>query len=258
VSAVDGMMLWTSKVLASTSHLTTIQFGARMRIVISMWRNGGSLSNDDVRLARIAGMPLDKWRKNRADVLESFSIDGDRIIDRELQEELEKTLGLIEKRRLAGRAGGNAKSLKNNQPDVASATNVPEQKVAVAPENESKNQNQNQIKKKDSGVGRKRGTRSLGATPLPIDWKPCEADVAFACSRGLSDSEIERNGTKFRNWHVDKQTLRRDWSKAWENWMLDTVERNEQRKPVTTGKPSLRDHFDAIPDGIEAGPVMPV
>jgi uncharacterized protein YdaU (DUF1376 family) len=72
-----------------------------------------------VRLARTAGLPLDKWRKISGPVLEMFTVEGDRIVGIGLQQELKKTTGLIEKRRHAGALGGTAKSLNKKEPDFA-------------------------------------------------------------------------------------------------------------------------------------------
>ena len=75
-----GMMVWISETIAATHHLTTVQFGAWSRLRMAAWRNSGSLPNDEVRLARTAGLPLDKWRKISGPVLEMFTVEGDRIV----------------------------------------------------------------------------------------------------------------------------------------------------------------------------------
>lgn len=45
-----------------------------------------------------------------------------------LRQEFEKTLSKIEKRQSAGRAGGEAKALKNKDAPLAKTTNLPEAK----------------------------------------------------------------------------------------------------------------------------------
>lgn len=134
MSAADGMMLWTNDYLADTSHLTTVQHGAYLLLLICMWRAGGSLPNDDRLLARYAGLPLDKWRKVSPEVRALLTVEGERITQLRLKLEFKKTSGLIEKRRSSGRTGGEAKARKIKEPTLASATNLPEQKATVAPE----------------------------------------------------------------------------------------------------------------------------
>jgi uncharacterized protein YdaU (DUF1376 family) len=65
------MPLATDALLGDTSHLSAAEFGAYMRILIAMWRAGGSLPDDDARLARIAGMGAKQWRA-AAPILRGF------------------------------------------------------------------------------------------------------------------------------------------------------------------------------------------
>jgi uncharacterized protein YdaU (DUF1376 family) len=154
------MMIWTSKVISDTQHLRLDQFGAWSRIRMAMWRNGGSLPNDDEQLGRIAGgLTPSQWRKISGPVLALFTIDGDRISDIELEKSLKKTIDLVAKRRAAGSEGGKAKSLKDKDRDLANATDLLEQtskqNAAVAPET------QTQTKKDDSSL------RSESAPAVP-------------------------------------------------------------------------------------------
>lgn len=55
------MPLLTDSLIGDTSHLSAAEFGAYMRILVAMWRAGGSLPDDDARLARIAGMTPKQW-----------------------------------------------------------------------------------------------------------------------------------------------------------------------------------------------------
>lgn len=67
----------TEILLADTTHMTAEEFGAYTRILLVMWRHGGKLKNDDTDLARIAGVPLLRWRRIRATVLAPFTITED-------------------------------------------------------------------------------------------------------------------------------------------------------------------------------------
>jgi uncharacterized protein YdaU (DUF1376 family) len=125
------MPLWTDAYLGDTKHLTTVQHGAYLLLLITMWRNGGSLPNDEKRLARTVGLQPDRWRKINKEVLALFEIEGDQITQKRLSLELKKTIDLTQKRATAGGAGGRAKSLKTKGSGVASATDVPEQKGSL-------------------------------------------------------------------------------------------------------------------------------
>lgn len=152
MSSADGMMLWTNDYLADTSHLTTVQHGAYLLLLICMWRAGGSLPNDDKLLARYVGMTPDKWRKISPQVRELLTVQGDRITQKRLEQEFKKTLGLVEKRKLSGRAGGEAKALKLKEQHVANASDLPQQKAAVAPETKTEIKKERSSEAKASGA----------------------------------------------------------------------------------------------------------
>jgi uncharacterized protein YdaU (DUF1376 family) len=165
MSSPDGMMIWTSKVIADTQHLSTEEYGAWSRISMAMWRNGGSLKNEEALLARIAGLTPARWRKAAGPVMALYPAVGDQIADFEMKKAHEKTTDLIAKRRAAGSEGGKAKANslnKNKGPDLANATDLltdlpeqtPKQKATVAPETRNR---------KEEG---KEGSKEGPSTPL--------------------------------------------------------------------------------------------
>ncbi len=128
-----AMMLWTDAYLGDTSHLTTIEHGAYLLILMAMWRAGGSLPNDDVRLSRTARLPLDKWRRMAPTILDFMTIEGASITQKRLKLELEIQISLSEKRKQAGHIGGRAKALKSLQPKPSNATVLPVANIKQTP-----------------------------------------------------------------------------------------------------------------------------
>jgi len=55
--------LKTDALLADTSHMSAEEFGAYVRILLVMWRQGATLPDNDKELARIAGVSPTRWRK---------------------------------------------------------------------------------------------------------------------------------------------------------------------------------------------------
>jgi uncharacterized protein YdaU (DUF1376 family) len=53
--------LWTDAYLGDTIHLTTIEHGAYLLLLMAMWRNDGKLPDDDRMLARYARMTQGQW-----------------------------------------------------------------------------------------------------------------------------------------------------------------------------------------------------
>ena len=111
-----AMLLWTDAYLGDTGHLSTLEHGAYLVILMAMWRNGGSLPNDERRLARTAGLPLDKWRKIAPAILSFMTINGATITQKRLMLEFKIQSCRTEKSRAAGNASARAKALKKLNP----------------------------------------------------------------------------------------------------------------------------------------------
>lgn len=100
------MPLYVADYLADTGHLSTLEHGAYMLLIMHYWQKGG-LPNNDRQLASIARASLEQWADIRTTIAEFFGADWrHERIDAELATAAEK----YEKRANAGRAGGKAKA----------------------------------------------------------------------------------------------------------------------------------------------------
>lgn len=59
--------------LADTNHLTAEEFGAHMRLLLTVWLKDGRLRDDDAELTRIAGVSRRRWRNMRERVMRPFT-----------------------------------------------------------------------------------------------------------------------------------------------------------------------------------------
>ncbi len=72
-----ALPLWTDAYLADTRHLTTVQHGAYLLLLIEAWRRPScSLPDDDEVLARLAGMSAREWATHKATLLAFWKRDG--------------------------------------------------------------------------------------------------------------------------------------------------------------------------------------
>lgn len=120
------MQLYVSDFVGDTLHLSTEQVGAYLLLLMAMWNAGGSLPNDEVKLARVARMSVKKWRAVAADLLAYFTVDGDAVRHNRLTKELQKSEGKSNSRASAGAKGGRAKALKDKNASVANVTDLPQ------------------------------------------------------------------------------------------------------------------------------------
>lgn len=119
--SIPYMPLYTSDYIGDTHHLTTLEHGAYLLILMTMWNAGGSLPDDMERIRKIAKLSKANWLKVWPNIREFFTIDEGRIF----QKRLRQTHDVVTQKRKAlsenGKKGGRPKSLKNNDEIKAKA-----------------------------------------------------------------------------------------------------------------------------------------
>ncbi len=113
--------LWTDAYLADTTHLTATEHGVYLLLLITMWRAGGSLPNDDKSLARYGRVTLGQWQRMKPTLLPFFRQSSDSITQGRLTDEL--VYVRRKGRKQSDRA--NARWLKNK--DTTDATALPDE-----------------------------------------------------------------------------------------------------------------------------------
>ena len=221
---IPAMMLWTDAYMADTSHLTTLEHGAYLLLMMAMWRAGGRLPDDDVRLARVVKLPLDKWRKMAPLIREFLTVKDGFVFQKRLKLELEIAQSRIDKSRKAGRAGGRAKALKYKKPTPSSATKTPVAEMYDC----SANQNQNQLREKEELRSSKKPKRK---SALDEGSELTERHIDAAKARGMSRSQAIEEWERFKNRHIAKGELMADWWRAWLTWCGNFKKFNPQTKP---------------------------
>lgn len=105
MTAPAWMPLYISDYLADTGHLSTVEHGAYMLLIMHYWQHEG-LPTDEHKLARICRMTIAEWSAAR-DTLADLFEEGWRHgrIDREIAAARET----MAKRSAAGRAGASAR-----------------------------------------------------------------------------------------------------------------------------------------------------
>lgn len=115
------MPLYVADYLADTGHLSTIEHGAYLLLIMHYWAKGG-LPDDDKRLASIARASLEQWADMRGTIAEFF---GAGWKHERIDQELVSAEKAYERRASAGRAGGKAKAEAKQR--SSNATALPQQ-----------------------------------------------------------------------------------------------------------------------------------
>lgn len=179
---------------ADTGHLSTLEHGAYLLLIMHYWMTGG-LPDDDARLARITGMDPQQWSEAKPALLPLF-VSGwkHKRVERELRK-----VQVSEIRSEAGKVGAEARW----NPDFANGKN----KTASL--------------SLDTKKKKERGSR------IANDWAPSDSDLDAARAEGFSNTEIEREKAKFRDYWLAKSGsagVKLDWSATWRNWVRRAAE----------------------------------
>jgi len=112
-----SLPLWTDAYLADTTHLTTLEHGAYLLLLMAMWRAGGTLPNDDKQLARFARLTTGQWARIKPTIFAFFRVSSDSITQGRLTDEL----GYVRQQSRKQSDRANARWLKNNNSTDATA-----------------------------------------------------------------------------------------------------------------------------------------
>lgn len=253
--------LWTDAYLADTTHLSTVEHGAYLLLLITMWRSGDkALPNDDVRLARFARLRLDQWRRMKPTILAFFEIDGGCIRQARLTDEAESCARFSESQ---GRKA-KARWLKKRHPHDAAA--MPERCHLPTPLVNSESHtnvvalSQPSLLDTQGGVGgvptgppdSRNGNGSLSHQPtkkqrgtrLPEDWA-LNDDGRSWCREvlGFSDPVINETEDEFRDWALSASgphTVKLNWNRAFKNWAR---RKHERLRAETRREQQWRERF---------------
>jgi uncharacterized protein YdaU (DUF1376 family) len=136
VAEFPALPLWTDAYLGDTTHLTTIEHGAYLLLLMTAWRSRDCVLPDDDRLlARYSRLNAQQWKRMRP-IIEAFFVVGNGVWR---QGRLTDERGAVERHRQQqsekGKAGAAAKSLKRHERDKAVAkTGLPSADAQVQPD----------------------------------------------------------------------------------------------------------------------------
>ena len=100
-----SLPLWTDAYLGDTTHLTTIEHGAYLLLLMTAWRSRETrLPDDDKLLARYTRLGPAQWRRIKPVIADFFCIENGYWTQRRLNDEAIAVKQFRERQRKAGKA----------------------------------------------------------------------------------------------------------------------------------------------------------
>lgn len=238
------MPLYVADYAGDTGHLTTLEHGAYMLLIMHYWAKNG-LPNNDAQLARIARMPLDGWMEIKPTIRALF-LDGWK--HKRIEFELTETARKSEQAKRAAEASWEARKQKNAAPRDADAC---ADRLRLQPQPQSQDKDQESLE--DAALRAPPPKREKPAlrkgSRLPETWEPSASDIEFAEREGLRGEDRRREIVKFRNYWTSKAgqgATKLDWSRTWANWVLKARENRNGAFQVHAGGSPRRGSRDDI------------
>lgn len=117
MAAVPFMPLYVADYMADAAHLSTLEHGAYLLLIMAYWQRGEALPDDDKKLARIVGLQGANWRKVAPVLREFFVSENGKLIHHRIERELQH----LRDKSLKNRKGGLARAKQMHSKRLADA-----------------------------------------------------------------------------------------------------------------------------------------
>lgn len=136
MAAIPYMPLYVADYLSDAAHLSTLEHGAYLLLIMTYWQRGEALPADDKKLARICRVGPREWARIKPAISEFFQVDCSTWSHKRIESELQN----VRSKSLKKRAGGlaRAKQMHSNssaraqQSDTEADTEVSVAKATAA------------------------------------------------------------------------------------------------------------------------------
>lgn len=213
MSEIPFIQFYPGDYFKDTVLLTTEQHGAYLLLLFSAWgRKDCKLPDDDQLLARATRLSVRKWKSIKPVIMEFFEVENGYLFNLRLLSEHQKATHKRDKKADAGRLGGNAKSLNNN--------NTGSSKSNVLPLPESKQTPSKSEPEPESYKKEKKGraeNKVSSARPYPdgfdLFWRLWRSKGL--CSKGDNKKQAYSEWSKLTQGEQDRAASR---AGLWQSW----------------------------------------
>lgn len=106
MAALPYMPLYVADYLSDAAHLSTIEHGAYLLLIMTYWQRGEALPDDDKKLARICRLEARAWNRLKPTLADFFEVVGGKWFHSRVEHELHK----VRCKSLKNRKGGLARA----------------------------------------------------------------------------------------------------------------------------------------------------
>jgi uncharacterized protein YdaU (DUF1376 family) len=121
MAASPFMPLYIADYMADTAHLTTVEHGAYLLLIMTYWQRGEALPDDDKKLARIAGMQGRNWKRVRAELEPFFTFRDGKWVHQRIEMQLAVMRSQSRANSLNAKKRGQANASKSLSENEANA-----------------------------------------------------------------------------------------------------------------------------------------
>jgi len=253
------MPLWVSTYEAHTAHLSLCEDGAYNRLLRLCWRTpGGTIPADDTWVMRQMRVDAETFASTVKPMLEEFfKVRRGRYVNDKLKELFDGAHEKSERRKNAGRKGGEAKSLKSKGSASSNATAKPEQcssKLELELHTELDDAKASEVRapllatpEPTPKKTRRREVPKVEPHFMADDWWPSEADFEWAAdprnTKGieLTREESENETHQCKRWFLDRRDegnavgKRPGHSRSWQSWLCRAAPEIVRARPRANG-----------------------
>jgi len=129
MAAIPYMPLYIADYLSDAAHLSTLEHGAYLLLIMTYWQRGEALPADDKKLARICRLGPREWAKIKPAICEFFEVTCNTWVHKRVERELQSVRAKSLKKRNGGLARAkqmhSSCSARAQQTDTDTDTIVP-------------------------------------------------------------------------------------------------------------------------------------
>ena len=239
MSALPYMPLYVADYLADTSHLSAIENGAYLLLIMNYWQRGAAIPCGDSQLARICRLSLKEWQSVKPELLVFFDEQDGIWIHHRIENELSKVREKSVKASNAGKASAQRK-VNRRSTDVQHTFNHTDTDTDTDTE-----------LKKVSGASRpdKRGCR------LRVDFEPDETCQRLFLELNLESSDWPKALSNFKDYWggvPGAKGLKLDWQGTFRNSLRKFAEFKPRSKPTGNHYEKPKSNADNIATVVDA------